>query len=59
MMCRELHSSGYYAGAPKEEVAKGKIIFYEEGSYGTIAVKNLQIPARFHCLLTAKGRAVT
>ena len=53
---QELHSSGYYAGAPKEEVAKGKIIFYEEGSYGTIAVKKFTDTGALSLFINGKGQ---
>lgn len=53
---QELHSSGYYAGAPKEEVEKGKIIFYEEGAYGTIAVKKFTDTGALSLFINGKGQ---
>ncbi|MDI6738641.1 MAG: hypothetical protein QME12_09110 [Nanoarchaeota archaeon] len=53
---QELHSSGYYAGAPKGEVAKGKIIFYEEGAYGTIAVKKFSDTGALSLFINGKGQ---
>ncbi|MBU2638068.1 MAG: hypothetical protein KJ955_03785 [Nanoarchaeota archaeon] len=53
---QEMHSSGYYAGAPKGEVEKGKVIFYEEGAYGTIAVKKFTDTGGLALFINGKGQ---
>lgn len=52
----EMHSSGFYAIFDKDMTLAGKVVFYEEGLHGTVAVKEYKETGNFALYINGKGQ---